>query len=144
DSRLGSQFVFRLPDGRYRMFYNGCDPAVFVFPCTIGVLSETSSDGLTFVRDPGLRLVLPHFEGCQNCGPICSAIVKLPDGRYRMYCSREVTPRPAPRQPGVEAILSAVSSDLYTWTPDPGIRIGPGAPRVTGFADHPAAVTNPD
>src|SRR5207244_8126402 len=35
-----------------------------------------------------------------------------------------------------------VSSDLLTWTPDPGIRIGPAARWLTGRANHPTALVN--
>jgi hypothetical protein len=138
---FASPFVFQIPDGRYRLFYNGCQGTNGGPRC--GIFSEISSDGLTFVRDPGLRLprFSPYIQGEE---PRCSAIVKLSDGRYRMYCSQQVTPNIAPNilGSGVSAIFSAVSSDLLNWTPEPGVRIGPAASSLTGDARHPTVVAN--
>lgn len=135
--------MYRLPDGRYRLFFPGCQPANG--PPLCGVLSAISTDGLTFTTEPGLRLprFFPYIQGRD---PVRSTIIKLTDGRYRMYCSQQVTPDIAPNIPGSghRAIFSAVSTDLFNWAPEPGIRIGPGAPSITGDADHPTAVANPD
>ena len=138
---FASPFVFQVPDGRYRLFYNGCQGVNGGPRC--GIFSEISSDGLTFVRDPGLRL--PRFSPfIQGEEVRCTAIVKLSDGRYRMYCSQQVTPDIAPNilGSGVSAIFSAVSSDLLNWTSEPGVRIGPGAPSLTGDARHPTVVAS--
>lgn len=69
----------------------------------------------------------------------CS-IARLSDGRYRMYFSELPIPGA-----GVVALktLSATSTDLATWTMDAGVRIGTGAPSLTGSAEHPASWANP-
>jgi hypothetical protein len=134
---FASPFVFQLPDGRYRLFYTGGG----------GISSETSADGMTFTRDAGLRLAENALAPLvtQQGQPVCSAIVKLADGRYRMYCSQEVQAGASSGNTlGTRTIFSVVSSDLLIWTHEAGIRIGPGAPSLTGDAAHPTAIANPD
>ena len=134
---FASPFVFQLPGGGYRLFYTGGG----------GISSETSADGLTFTRDPGLRLAENALAPLvtQQGQPVCSAIVKLAERRYRMYCSQEVQAGASSGNTiGTRAIFSAVSSDLLIWTPEPGIRIGPGAPSLIEDAAHPTAIANTD
>ena len=68
----------------------------------------------------------------QLSGP---GIVRLPDGRWRMYFSELDVPGaaviPLPMK-------SATSSDLMNWTVDAGVRVGPGA-TLSGSAAHPTA-----
>lgn len=108
--------VYGLPDGGYRLFYTDGDTTV----------SATSPDGLTFTNDPGVRLAANAFAEPVRGGPACTAIVPLADGRYRMYCSQVMTDGGA-GVPSKRAIFSAVSSDLLAWTPEPGVRLGPGS-----------------
>jgi hypothetical protein len=134
---FASPFVFQLPGRGYRLFYTGGG----------GISSETSADGLTFTRDPRRRLAENALAPLvtQQGQPVCSAIVKLAERRYRMYCSQEVQAGASSGNTlGTRAIFSAVSSDLLTWTPEPGIRIGPGAPSLTEDAAHPTAIANTD
>jgi len=44
----------------------------------------------------------------------------------------------------LDRIVSAVSPDLLDWTMDPGVRVGQGAPTLTGSGNHPFALANPD
>ncbi len=86
--------VMQLDNGSYRMIFNeGGTPGgtEFVF----WFVSATSTDGLTWVREPGIRL--------EDKGSVPD-IIKLPDGRYRIYyCS-------------LPAIQCAISSDNgLTW-----------------------------
>ena len=39
-------------------------------------------------------------------------------------------------------IKSAISSDLFTWTVESGVRIGPGSD-ASGNAEHPCAILDP-
>jgi hypothetical protein len=132
-----SPFVYPLPSGGYRLYYSALG----------GIESATSSDGLTFTSDPGMRIAQNGF------GPVvgghsslnCSAIVRLANGTYRMYCSQAVKAATQPIDSlGDRAIFSATSPDLLNWTPDSGIRIGPGAPTLTGDSDHPTVIVNSD
>lgn len=126
-----SPFIYQLSDGRYRLYYTG----------ELGVMSAISSDGLTFTREGGARLTATSFvptlvrPGAQ---PVCTAIVPLIDGRYRMYCSQQVQ-QSSSHPIADRAIFSAVSSDLLTWIPESGRRIGPGT-SLSGDADHPTVI----
>jgi hypothetical protein len=132
---FSSPLVFPLPGGGYRLFYNGCHPG------GCGESSATSSDGLTFVSDPGLRFPSP----IANDQPACGGIAKRADGTYRMYCSAKVSSTVVGSATlTVSAVFSAVSSDLLAWTVESGFRIGPGAPSVTGDANHPTPIVNQD
>ena len=68
-------------------------------------------------------------------------VVKLKNGTYKMYFSD----LPIPGE-GVKAhyIRSASSTDTVTWTVDSGVRVGTGAPTLTGNAEHPCAYVNAD
>ena len=123
---VGDPFIHRLADGTYRLFYKDNQ---------LGVLSATSADGLTFAADAGVRIAPTAFATADGVVPYCTGIVALADGRHRMYC----TDRIETRVEGsftfyIHGIYSAISSDpsLLTWTPEPGLRIGPGA---TGQVD---------
>lgn len=130
DGAPASPFVFPLPEGGYRLFYvRGGD-----------TVSATSEDGLTFTQDTGRRLAADAFTPPIGSPPICSAIARTGDGRYRMYCTQEVVARgPGPGQPGKGAVFSAVSEDLLEWTPDPGVRLGPGS-ELADDAGHPTVL----
>ena len=129
--------VMRLPDGRVRMFFStriGAEP--------VGIGSATSDDGLTFVTDPGLRVTVSDAGVGDRPALSPGDVVPTGDGRYRMYFSSF---KFGPRDPfgEKEVIKSAVSTDLLSWTVEPGVRIGAGA-KVSGSGEHPAAVRHPD
>lgn len=125
---MGHTRVIRLPDGRIRAYSQVGD----------GIVSSISSDeGVTFTRESGHRLTATQI-GFTPSGP--SNLVRMPDGQYRMYFSD--LPRPGE---GVlpHRVLSASSVDLLTWTLDAGVRLGEGS-ALTGNAEHPGAIVNPD
>lgn len=129
--------VMRLPDGRVRMFFStriGSQP--------VGIGSATSDDGLVFVTDPGLRITVADAGVGSRPALSPGDVVPTGDGRYRMYFSSFAF---GPRDPqaDTEIVKSAVSTDLLTWTVEPGVRIGAGA-RVSGSGEHPSAVRHPD
>lgn len=121
-------FVYPLPKGGYRLFYAQGGATV----------SASSPDGLTFTNDPGVRLAVNAFAEPIRGGPTCTAIAPLADGRYRMYCTQEMTDRVA-GGPSKGAVFSAVSSDLLDWTPEPGVRLGPGS-NLPNDAGHPTVL----
>ena len=132
--------VVRLDDGRVRLFaHNAPDPSI---PTTM--FSLTSADeGLTFTVDAGARFNAPDAKALNLTG---AAIVKAKGG-WRMYFSSSTPPTLSPAgvitKFGVGSVLSAFSTDLLVWTPDAGVRIGPGG-GVSGSATHPAAIANDD
>jgi len=129
--------IVRLADGRWRLFFNTAPRAT-----AQGIGSAISSDGLTFAVEPGLRITV----AAAGVGPDLSTgdVVAMPDGRYRMYFSSFSYANDGTGILTVNVVRSAVSSDLLTWTVDPGVRIGAGAPFVTGSGEHPAALLNAD
>lgn len=137
-------FVFRLEDGRLRMFESvigGTCTASFGCPTPLeaGFYSLTSADeGLTWKEDSGVRLT----RAATGLGSLqTGAIVKTKTGGWRFYFADN-----APTINGVlgfPQIRSAFSTDLVTWTMDPGVRIGTGA-ALSGTGQSPAAVANAD
>ncbi len=130
----GMPRVVRLSDGRFRMFFINMG----------GISSAISDDGLNFTTEPGMRITADAagFTGGTTAGMTSGAtIVTLPDGSYRMYFSD--LPRPGD-PPGNHRIKSATSTDMLNWTVEEGVRIGLGAPALTGSAEHPSAFVNAD
>jgi hypothetical protein len=121
--------IERLPDGRWRLYYTERDTS----GAPLGIASAISTDGLVFTPEPGLRIANP-LPGITRLRLSCCGIVKLGDGRYRMYFSAQQGFGPG-NPPGPPQVYSAVSSDLFDWTLEPGIRL---------IAQAPAALANPD
>ncbi len=90
--------IIALDDGRYRMYYSA-EPEVPGFKGQ--VYSAVSSDGKNWVPETGIRMEWAIFP----------SVIKLPDGKYRMYFQNQ----------GV--IKSAISTDGLTWKDEPGTRI---------------------
>lgn len=125
---VGSGFVYSLPTGGYRLFrsHGGA------------IVSSTSSDGLTFTPDPGERLAGDAWGASPFGPPVCSAIAQTAGGKYRMYCTLRLTGG-GPGNPGLGAVVSAVSGDLLTWTAESGRRLGPGT-NLPADAGHPSVI----
>ncbi|MBI4362613.1 MAG: hypothetical protein HY558_05505 [Euryarchaeota archaeon] len=88
-----------LGNGNHRMYYS-VEPEV---PGNrLEILSSTSKDGIRWDTEQGVRKEFATFPD----------VVKLPDGKFRMYFQNA----------GV--IKSAISPDGLTWTDEPGVRIG--------------------
>ena len=89
-------YVYKLKDGRFRMYYCGLRG---------GIESAISSDGLNFQTESGLRLA-PIYGGSETiiCDP---TLVELSDGRFRLYYKgANIGGGPA-----IHKIFSAISSD---------------------------------
>jgi hypothetical protein len=121
------------PSGGWRLYFASGD----------GIKSAVSADGLTFTIENGFRVTkdAAGFTGTTVSATTGPTLVRLTDGRYRMYFSD--LPRPGD-PPGGHRIKSAVSRDQLTWMVEPGIRIGPGAPVLTESAEPPCAIANAD
>ena len=124
----GQSKPFRLPDGRLRLYSTKID----------GITSFISDDDLNFVQEAGYRLTAAAagLETISN-----PSIIEFAPGQYRMYYSTIAFPG---EKPGGRSIGSAVSTDLLTWSVDPGFRLGPDAPVLTDSAEHPSAVRASD
>lgn len=118
--------VVRLDDGRVRMFYTGGTP-------TPGFSSAISSDeGMTWTNE-GLRLTAAAVGEARIITP---GVVRF-GGAWHAYFSDSTEGFPA-----THTIHSATSTDMLTWTVDPGFRLGPGKPLAGGL--HPTAFVNDD
>lgn len=71
--------VYRLPDGRLRMYYVAGNGRVG----WRAILSATSVNGLDWERDPGVRLA-PSTK-FDSAGLVKPSLLPLPDGRTRMF-----------------------------------------------------------
>jgi hypothetical protein len=133
----------RLPDGSgmprvvrttsgYRLFFTSAG----------GISSAISTDGLSFTVEPGQRITKDAAGfGASAAGTSGAAVIRLADGRYRMYFSD--LPRPGD-PPGNHRVKTAVSPDMLAWTVEAGIIAGPGAATLTESSEHPFALINPD
>lgn len=83
---------------KYRLYYSE-EPEVSGFSGKI--YSSISEDGITWTQEPGIRKEWATF----------ASIIKLSDGKFRMYFQN------------AGAIKSALSSDGLSWQDEPGIRM---------------------
>jgi arylsulfatase A-like enzyme/dienelactone hydrolase len=94
--------VIELPDGRLRMYFYDITQDRGEHP----IYSAISSDGLHYDLEPGIRFTLERIFDPD--------VIKLKDGRYRMYLNNE------------GRIISATSADGLSFVLDPGVRVERG------------------
>ncbi|MHB0938047.1 MAG: hypothetical protein ACYC6A_16785 [Armatimonadota bacterium] len=124
-SKLQAPAVVAVPSGGFRLYYTAVGPGRPFPQCQGYILSAFSEDGVTFVKDPGIRLAprpeVPHM----SLRLVSPDVVQCADGRWRMY----VEARGPASLPTV--IISAVSTDMLQWELEDGIRLQ-GAQRIGG------------
>lgn len=75
---------------------------------------------------------LPSAQRSGVCGAVSPRVAALPSGGWRLYYT-QILPRPGfpsganDYENSTTRILSAVSNDGVTWTPEPGVRLTPEA-----------------
>lgn len=107
-----------LADGRVRLYYLAPRRGQAVKE----IHSALSSDGVNFVREPGVRL--------SGAGVVDPAVVLLPDGTWKMYYAL------LDDGSGQPCVKSATSRDGLSFTADPGVRFhGAGSPGAMALAD---------
>lgn len=125
--------IVRLSSGGFRLFYTALGPAKPFRTCQGYILSAVSDDGLTFRKEPGIRLApwpdVPHM----SLRLIAPTVTPRAEGGWRMYFeARGPADRPT-------VICSAVSSDMLRWEFEDGIRLQRRAdvrtPRYTALPD---------
>ena len=96
-------YVFRLPDGTLRMYYDafGSSPRQ--------MKSAVSVDGITWAKEPGIRLIASQV-GTNSFGH--PHVLEASPGLFRMYF-----------EAFGNRVMSATSADGLTWTVEPGIRL---------------------
>ena len=122
-------FVHGLKDGKTRLYY--CNSK--------GILSAISNDGLSFVKESGVRISPGTGFEFQVCDP---TIVNLPDGKIRMYYKGANSLNPGPGQ-SIHKIYSAISSDGLNFQKE-GLRIDSETNGDNGWASVPDAIILPD
>jgi len=108
-SNIMAPRILFLGDGRLRMY---------VTQRGVGIVSAISADGMTFEMEPG-----PRFPG--DTSTFAPDLVRLPDGRYRIYFVANVNDRPA-LQGGGQHLMTALSGDGLTWERDAEPVLSPG------------------
>lgn len=103
-----------LEDGRIRLFVDGIGKSQ--------IRALTSKDGVNF--EP---------ESVQPIKGNLPSVVKLPDGRYRMYFVR-FDPGAASPEEGRQ-IRSAISDDALNWIEEPGVRLLGSEPSAVVLSD---------
>ncbi len=111
---VGMPEIIRLDDGRYRMFYGASSSS------GTSIKSAISSDGATFTEESTVLLGASSDNDPEKTisGP---SIVKLPDGRYRMYY--QSSPQQQQGENPKFHVRSAISSDGLSFTRESGARI---------------------
>lgn len=111
-----------LADGRIRLYYlapRRRNESGELLPSE--VRSALSTDGVHFVREPGVR----H----SGVGVMDPAVIQRADGTWKMYVA-------VVDEKGQPSIASATSKDGLTFTADPGLRLeGAGSPGAMALPD---------
>ncbi len=123
-------FIHKLKEGKVRLYY--CSGSE-------GILSSVSNDGLTFSKEPEVRIAPGAGFELIVCDP---TIVNLPNGGVRMYYKGANNMNPGPGQ-SIHKIFSAISSDGLLFQKE-GLRIDSETNGDNGWASVPDAITLPD
>jgi len=132
-SKVQAPGVVRRPGGGLRLFYTAIGPGKPFPECQGYLLSAVSDDGITFEKEPGVRVAPDPAVRHLSRRVLAPSVTQLADGRWRMYFeARGPADEPA-------TICSAVSDDLLNWEHEDGIRLaseyGVGAPRYLAMPD---------
>ena len=130
---LGHISVSEAPEGGFRAFLRD----------DVGIASAYSADGKVWVAEDGYRVTAADLGIDRVDG---GSVVRLPDGRYRMYIGdeSEYFRVCGSARPVSTVIFSATSDDQINWTVDPGYRIGPEETDLCKLHPHAFVDTNGD
>jgi len=96
----------------------------------LGIGSAASDDGFNWTVEEGLRLESQRIEGELYFDVGHPTVVRLADGRWRMYYQTST---------GIDTplrLFSAISSDGFNFTQEEGVRIDIGPDSELSFAGH--------
>lgn len=113
--------VVVLPDRRFRMYYN---------VTATGIGSATSSDGMEWTPEPGLRVTSRRIEGQDDFDLGHPTVLRLSDNTWRLYCQSTTGIDTPPRW------RSFASTDGLTFTPESGFPLSLGGGNDLSFAGH--------
>jgi hypothetical protein len=137
DSQFGSPRVLPLEDGRFRLYCHEY-PLPFRTGIDAGnrIISAISTDGRTFVREPGTRIAQESL--LESYAVYAPEVLRLSDGDYRMYYAGWST------DPVEGRIFSATSADGLNWIKDGGICLDNGGPYQDSKVSEPCVTRLPD
>lgn len=121
-------FSLNKDSGKIRLYFCGMGP---------GIGSATSINGLKFNLEPGTRLSSSDEYGNQPAAVCDASLVKLPNGRVRMYYKAALG-QGGPGQ-ATHKVFSATSSDGINFTKE-GLRIDSDKSGDNGWASVPEAI----
>jgi hypothetical protein len=132
DGKVQAPCIVRRPDGGVRLFYTGIGSGKPFPNCQGYILSAVSDDGVTFEKEPGIRLMPQPDVLHMSLRVLAPSIVKVANG-WRMYFeSRGPAAVPC-------VICSAFSSDQLNWEHEDGVRLQAwedlGGPRYMALPD---------
>jgi hypothetical protein len=129
---VGSPRVLALRHGRVRLYFHR-----YLEPFAVGlnrgnhVESAVSDDGLSFVREPGVRIA-QTTPAVDDEAVYCAYVIALPGGRVRAFYSAWNG-----AEPGRGVIMTALSPDGLTFEKDPEPCIGRDGILDAVFASEP-------
>jgi len=112
--------VIKLQDGSYRVIYNVVEGRMEDPNRKLYFKSAISQDGINFVPEKGIRF---RSQGPPDYDAISVPdIIKLPDGRFRMYYTGDMFAPVSGREGN--NVRTAISSDEgMTWQREEGVRL---------------------
>ena len=132
-SKVQAPGVVRRPGGGFRLFYTGIGPGRPFTQCQGYILSAVSDDGITFDKEPGIRVAPQPAVRHKSRRILAPSMTQFAPGLWRMYFEAR-GPAGLPT-----TVCSAVSEDLLNWVHEDGIRLtsehGVGAPRYLAMPD---------
>jgi len=127
---------YRLYASRYPYPESTAAPGVFN---DRHIVSATSSDGLTFELEPGVRI--PQDRDLESFAVYAPEVLRLATGGYRMYYAGWVSaPEVAAGSKYHGRIFSALSQDGLEWTKDSAICLDNGGHWDTSKASEPCVI----
>ena len=124
--------VIKLPDGRWRMYYQKAG----------AIRSSISEDGLRWTEEKGIRIEKGEKGFYDDYNVASPTVIQLKNGQYKMFYRGSVKGRyePNSQQEEVSRLLSATSSDGLSWQKEPGIVVDTMTEELHGQVDGPKVI----
>jgi len=124
--------VIKLPDGRWRMYYQKAG----------AIRSSISEDGLRWTEEKGARIEKGEKGSYDDNNVASPTVIQLKNGQYKMIYRGSVKGKydPYSQQDEITRLLSATSSDGLVWQKEPGIAVDSMNEEFHGQVDGPELV----
>ena len=122
---------------RFRLYFHSYSHPLLMAPDAENhIVSAVSSDGLSFVEEPGVRIA--QDGPLQTFAVYAPEVVRLGSGGWRMYYAGWQT------DPVLGRIFSATSQDGLAWARDAGVSVDIGGPFDAEKCSEPCVIRLPD